>query len=146
MRAMARSAAGDLRGGALALHARRPNDDVRVRIAPAQHFEDVAQGGAVERCHDADLAWEGRQRPLARVVEQAFGLEPLLELLEGELQRAEPMRLHVLADELIFALRFIDADAAARDHLRPSSGLNSQVAQRGPEHHARGPGRRRPSA
>ena len=48
-------------------------------------------------------------------VEQPFGLQPLLQLLERELQRAEPLRLEVLADELIFALRLVDRDPSARD-------------------------------
>ena len=52
---------------------------------------------------------------LRRGVEQSFRREPLLELIEGELQRAEPLGLEVLADDLILALRVVDADAAARD-------------------------------
>ena len=35
--------------------------------------------------------------------------EPLLQLIEGQLQRAEAVRLEVLADELILALRLVDA-------------------------------------
>ena len=52
---------------------------------------------------------------LRRRIEQPFGRQPLLELLERELQRAEALRLQVLADELILALRVVDADASARD-------------------------------
>ena len=43
-------------------------------------------------------------------------LQPLLQLVERELQRAEPVRLEVLADELVFALRLVDRELAARDH------------------------------
>ncbi len=76
------------------------------------------------------------QRPLARLLEQALGGELLLELLERELQRAQPMRLHVLADELILALRVVDADAAAHDDVQSVFGLELQIAQRRPEHDA----------
>ena len=58
-------------------------------------------------------------------VEQPFRLQPLLQLLEGELQRAEALRLEVLADELILALRLVDARRVPRATTRrPSSGLN----------------------
>ncbi len=114
-RAIARSALGNFRGGALALHARRPNHDVRVRIASSQHVDDVADRGAVEGRHDADLARQRRQRPLARGVEQPLGLQALLELIEGELERAESLRLQVLADQLVLALRLVDRDLSTRD-------------------------------
>ncbi len=76
------------------------------------------------------------QRPLAPRVEQPLGREPLLELIEGELQRAEPFRLQVLADDLVLALRVVDADAAARDDAQAVLRLEAQVAQRRAEHHA----------
>ena len=56
-----------------------------------------------------------RQRPLARRLEQPLGLQPLLQLLECELQRAEAVRLQVIADDLVLALRLVDAEPAARD-------------------------------
>ena len=61
--------------------------------------------------------------------------EFLLELFERLLQRAEPLRLEVLADDLIFALRVVDADLAARHHLESVLGLELQVAHRRSEHH-----------
>ena len=91
--------------------------------APPQHLDDVADRGAVERGHDADLARQRGQRPLARRVEQPFGLQPLLQLIERELQRAETLRLQVLADELILALRLVDrqlARARRRAGRRPA--------------------------
>ena len=116
--------ARDLAGRAFALHARRADHEVRVRVAPPQHLDDVADRGAVERGDDADLARQRRQRPLARGVEQPFGLQPLLQLIEGELQRAEALRLQVLADELIFAFRLVDGDRPRATTRRPSAGLN----------------------
>ena len=104
--------------------------DCAFAIAPAEHLDDVADRGAVERRDDADLARQRRQRPLARLVEQPFGLQPLLQLLEGELQRAEPLRLEVLADDLVLALRLVDRHAAARDDAQAVRRLELQVAQR----------------
>ena len=60
-------------------------------------------------------------------------LQPLLQLFEGELQRAEALRLEVLADELILALGLVDRDAAARDDAQAVGRLELQVAQRRPE-------------
>ena len=61
--------------------------------------------------------------------------ELLLELLERLLQGAETLRLHVLADDLILALRVVDADLAARHDLQAVFRLELQVAHRGAEHH-----------
>ena len=66
----------------------------------AQH---VAQGGPAGRGHDADLARKARQRALAARVEEPLGLQPLLELLEGQLQGAEPARLEQLDHQLVLA-------------------------------------------
>src|SRR5262249_40928068 len=49
-------------------------------------------------------------------VEQAFGGELLLELLEGELERAVAVELERFDLQLVFAARFVDVDAAARQH------------------------------
>ena len=125
-RDLARSRAApahDLGGRAVPLDARRPDHQVRVRMAAAQHLDDVAQRRAVERRHDADLARQRGQRPLARRVEEPFGLQLLLQLLERQLQRAEPVRLQVLADDLVLALRLVDAEPAARDDVQAVLGL-----------------------
>ena len=121
--------------GALALHARGTNHEMRVRIAAAEHLDDVANRRAVERRHDADLARQRGKRALARGVEEPFGLQPPLQLIEGELQRAEPMRLHVLADDLVFALRLVHADAPPHDDVQAVLGLELQRADVRLEHH-----------
>jgi hypothetical protein len=84
---------------AFALYARRTNDDVGVRVAAPQHFDDVAHGSAVERRDNADLARQCRQRPLATLVEEPFARQPLLQLIERQLPGAEPFGLEMLADE-----------------------------------------------
>ena len=45
-------------------------------------------------------------------------LQLLLQLLERQLQRAESLRLQVLADELILALGLVDAELAAGDDVQ----------------------------
>ena len=71
----ARDGAGDLGRRALALHARRADDDVGWRAPRAQHAQHVAHGRALERGHDADAARQHRQGTLARGIEQALGLQ-----------------------------------------------------------------------
>ena len=114
---MARQRADEIGRRVLALHARRPDDDPRGRVADGQDAEDVAQRRAVERRDDADASRQHGQRALATRVEEAFGAEPLLQLLEGQLERAEAVRLERVADDLVLALGGIHADAAARDDV-----------------------------
>src|SRR6185436_19395533 len=94
--------AGDVRCRAVALHPCRADDEVRGRVPALEDLDDVANRRAVERRDDADLARPERQRPLSRTIEQPFALEPRLQLIERELQRAESVRLPVLADDLVF--------------------------------------------
>ena len=51
-----------------------------------------------------------RKRLLARSLEQALSRQPLLQLFECELERAQPDGLDVLDIDLIFAARLVDAD------------------------------------
>jgi hypothetical protein len=52
--------ARDIGRSSLALDARWTNHQMRVRVAPAEHFDDVLDRGAVERSHDPDFAGECR--------------------------------------------------------------------------------------
>jgi len=102
----------------------------RVRIAPPEHREDVANRRAVERRDDADAARQHRQRTLALGREEAFGLELPAQLIERQLQRAEAARFQPLADELILALRVVDGDASAGDDVHAVLGREPQRARR----------------
>src|SRR6185312_10514492 len=124
----------DLRRRAFALDLGRPDHDVHVAVPPAQDFQDVANRGAVERRDDADLARQRRQRALLRRIEQALRLQPLLQLLERELERAESLRLEMLADDLILALRLVDGDLPARHDPKAVDRLELEVAQGRAEH------------
>jgi hypothetical protein len=103
---------------------------VCVHVAPPQDLDDVPDRGAVERGDDPDLARQSRQRPLARRVEQPLVLQPLLQLIERQLQRTKAVRFEMLADELVLALRFVDRHPAARDDAEAVRRFEFQVAQR----------------
>ena len=118
------------------LHARRPNHEVGVRVPAPEDLDDVAQRRAVEGRDDSDLARQGGQRPFAGLLEQALRVELLLQLLERELQCAKAVRLDVLALELIFALRLIDAKPPPCDDVEPVLERELEVANRRTEHHA----------
>ena len=125
---------GHFASRAFALHARRRNHQVRIRIAPAQHPNHVAQRGAVDRRDQPDAPGQGGERPLARGIEQAFGRQSLLQLFERLLQRAESFRLHVLAEDLILALGVVHADLPARHDLEAVFRLELEIADRRAEH------------
>src|SRR6266545_238612 len=124
----------DVSGGIFSLHARGTNQNARIRRAPLQYLENVAQRRAVKRRDDADAAGQGGQRALPRGVEKPLRLQLLLQLLERELERAKAVRLHVLADDLVFPLRLVDAEPAARDDMESVLGLEPQIADRRTEH------------
>src|SRR5687768_2303720 len=125
----------NLSASAFALDPGGRQHEMRVRISPPQHANDVPQCSAVKRRDDADSAGERRQRTFTCRVEQTLGGQLLLELFECLLQRAETLRLDVLADNLIFAFGVVDADLAARHHLQSVLRLELQVAHRGSEHY-----------
>ena len=83
----------------VALHPGGADDDPGGRMPPRQDAQDVAKRRPVERRDDADAPRQHRQRPLARGVEQSFGLQLALQLLERRLQRAEPLRLERVDDD-----------------------------------------------
>jgi hypothetical protein len=105
-----------------------------VRITSPQHVDDVADSGAVEGSNDTDLPWESGEWPLTRLIEEPLTREPLLQLLEGQLQRTEACRFEMFADDLILALRVVDADSSACDDAQAVLWLEAQQSQRRPEH------------
>ena len=87
-------------------------------MAAADDVEEVADDGAGGRSDDADGARKHGQRLFAVGVEEAFGFEPLLELLKGKLQRARADRFHGFGDQLQLAALLVNADAAADQHVQ----------------------------
>jgi hypothetical protein len=88
-----------------------------VRYAPPQGGDDVVQRRSSQGRHDAHGARHGRQRTLARRIEQPFGFETRLALQELLEQRALPRAPQALDDQLQVAARFVHREAAAHLHL-----------------------------
>ncbi len=109
---------GDLLGGALALDADGTDPHFRRRPAPAQDLEHVAHRRPGAAGDQADAAREARQRALAARVEPAADRELLLELAEGQLQRADALGLHFLDEQLVLAAGGVDAEPAAGDDFQ----------------------------
>ncbi len=128
--------AADLFHRALALHQRRVEADVQAGKAAGEDVHHVRDGRAARRGDDADAPRKARQRPLALGREQPLGGQLLLELLEGQLQRAQPLRLQQLHQQLVFAAGLVDVDAAARQHRQAVLRLEFPVAVGGAEGHA----------
>src|SRR5262249_4173437 len=100
-----------------ALHADGIEGEMDVVKTAPQDANYVPDCGAFGRSDQADAAGKKRQRFFARGIEEAFRFETLLELLESELERAAPLRLHGLDVNLIFAALLVDADASAHGDL-----------------------------
>jgi len=49
-------------------------------------------------------------------IEQAFGLEFLLELFKGQLQRAHSLELGLVHNQLVLSARFVNRQIALQDH------------------------------
>ncbi len=73
---------------------------MHAREAVEQDAQHVAESRAAKRRDDPDASREERHRAFARAIEQAFGLEPALQLIERNLQRADAARLHFFGVEL----------------------------------------------
>ena len=116
----------DFGGGGFALNGDGVEQHVEAGVAAGDDVEEVADDGAGGRGDDADGAGKGGQRALAVGVEEALGLEALLELLEGQLQRAGADGLHGLGDQLHLAALLVDADAAAHQHVQAVFGAEAE--------------------
>src|SRR5207244_2709676 len=97
---------------------------------------NVARGGAPRGGVTTALLWGKRRSPLSRHVEQAFGLEPCLQLLERELERAEPLGLEQLHDQLVLSALRVHLDRAERDHVEAVGRLEADPLRARPEDHA----------
>ena len=123
----------DLRARRLALDAHRPDDDMQ-RKAVADAVQDIADHRACRRGHHADDARHERQKLLARRLEQAFGGQPLLALLQQRHQGADAGRLQIVDDDLVVRLAGIGGELAGGDHLHALFRPEFQPRERAPPH------------
>ena len=97
--------------------------------------DDVANDGAGRRGHDTNDARHEGQGPLARRLEQAFGGELALALLEQRHQRPGAGRLQIVDDDLVFRGTGIGGETAAGDHLHALLGPEAKLRHcRAPDH------------
>ena len=66
---------------------------------------------------EADPAGEKWQRPFPGLIEQTLTRQFLFQLLERDLERADPFGLQVVEHHLILATRLVDRQAPPDDHL-----------------------------
>src|ERR1700737_779620 len=91
----------------------------RQTIEPAgDDIQDVADRGAGRAGHHRDALRQHRNGLLARRIEEPLLSQALLQLLEGELQRAEAGRFRGYGIELQLALLVVNRQPAAHDQLQ----------------------------
>ncbi len=116
-----------------ALDGDRREQDIEAGVAAIDDVQKVADHRARGRSDNAHRSREHGQRLFALGVEEAFNLEPLLQLLKCQLERAGANRFHGFGDELHLAALLVDAHAAAHQHvqtiLRPKTEQHRLAAE-----------------
>src|SRR5947209_18808449 len=110
--------ARDHHPSAVALHARGRDEDADGSRATLDCADDVAKARAGRAGDDADAPRQERQFALERLVEETFGEEPLLQLLEGDAQRARADGVERLDHQLVLAARLVDREPTAHAHQK----------------------------
>jgi len=95
-------------------------------MAAGEDVEDVLDDGAGGRGDDADAGGKGGDGEFAGGVEEAFELEAVAELVEGEAEGAVADGLEGVGDELHLTAAFVDADAAAGEDLEAVLGTEAE--------------------
>src|SRR5579864_1963416 len=106
---------------------------MHARKAAGKNLRDVAYDRARWRSHHSDSSRQAGNRTFSRGVEQAFGRQLFLELLESKLQRSVALRLQRLNQKLIFPAHLINVDMAARQHGDPVLRFEFQMSKGGAE-------------
>src|SRR3984957_13666630 len=108
----------DFHRRARALNLDREQADLGVGESPFQYAQDVANSRSSGRSDHADATRKNGQRFLAGLMEQNFFEQALFQLLERQLQRAQPHRIDVRDVNLIFAARVIDTERTADGNVQ----------------------------
>src|SRR5262249_11190177 len=109
------------------------DEHVKGRIAPFENSKYVSDGRPGRRRHNSDFSREKRQWLLSFLLEEAFAAKLFLQLIESQLQRAQPDRLHVLNHHLIITARLVNREPPAHDHFQAVFGAKFQIAVVVPE-------------
>src|ERR1051325_1648658 len=126
---------GDLARRVRALHAHRVDLQMQPFEAAADDVENVADGRALRAGDDGDARRQHRDGLLALGIEEPLLGQAALQLLEGELERAQPGGLGGDGIELELALLLVDRQAPAHDQLQSVLDAEAEEARRGREHH-----------
>ncbi len=110
------------RGRGRPLHVGGHQHQLAQRVAPPQDVGDVAPHHAHRRGHHPDPPRPARQRPLARVLEQALGRQLGAQLLVALVQVAGAGGRQGRDVQLVDALRLVGAQPPVDDHLHPVLG------------------------
>ena len=130
-----RDGGGDLGAGSRTLHAGGRDQDLGRRPAPAGHLEQVADGGPGRARDDEDSPGETGERPLSLRVEEALRAEPGVELAEGELLGADPFRLEMAHDRLVFSPGCVDRQSPEHPHRQAVGKIEGQPLRVALPHH-----------
>src|SRR6185312_16943409 len=88
-----------------------------------------------ERGNDSDGCGQEGERALSSRIKKTFAAKPLLELLESELQRAKPARLHLVRVKLERAAGVEDVNVSVNHDFDSIGQLEPQPCRGRPEHH-----------
>ena len=116
----------DFGWGLLALDRDGDEEHAQTRVAASDDVEEVANDRACRGSDNADGARKCGEGAFAVGVEEAFGLESFLELLEGELEGACADGLHGFGYELELAALLVNADAAADEDMEAVLGAKAE--------------------
>jgi hypothetical protein len=122
-----RQRGAQLRGRLQPLHQAGHHDQLHLRSAARQGGRHIAQRRRAQRGDDADPARKIRQRPLARGVEQALGLQLRLEAQELLVERTLAGGLQGFGNELKLTARLVERDAATAAHALPVLRREAQL-------------------
>ena len=130
------NALGDLGSGEASLDLGGVDEDVEVGKPAMQHAADVPDRGAAGGRHDPEPPGKQGKGLLPLRIEQTFGRELLLQLLEGDLERALPAGLHPLHQDLIAPAALVDGERTPQQHRHTVLGAEAKPPRGAREQHA----------
>src|SRR4051812_2660647 len=113
--------------GPFALHAHRDDNHAGDRPASGEQLQHVADGRTGRAGDESNRPRVRWQALLAARVEVALRLQFLAELLQGEFESPDAFGLNLFDGKLVFAMRRIDRQPAARDHLHAVARLKTDA-------------------
>ncbi len=125
---------GHLLRGSLSLNQRGRHNDLDQGTPHAQHAHDVAQRSARRRGHHAHDGRAGWDRPLARLVKQAFGFKARFELFEAQVKQADARVFDGIDVQLVVAARLIEAQPSVGYHCHAIAQWGHRGVLRAKEH------------